>query len=74
MDHEKIKQAVRMILEAVGEDPEREGLLDTPRRVAHMYEEILAGISQDAGRFLDITFEEHHKEMVVLQNIPLHSL
>jgi len=74
MDHEKIKQAVRMILEAVGEDPDREGLLDTPRRVADMYEEILAGIGQDPGRFLDITFEEHHKEMVVLQNIPLHSL
>jgi GTP cyclohydrolase I len=74
MDHEKIQQAVRMILEAVGEDPDREGLRDTPRRVAEMYEEILAGISQDAGHFLDVTFEEHHKEMVVLQNIPLHSL
>jgi dihydropteroate synthase len=74
MDHQKIKDAVRMILEAVGEDPDREGLRDTPRRVAEMYEEILAGNTQDAGRFLDVTFEEHHKEMVVLQNIPLHSL
>src|SRR4051812_20127843 len=74
MDKDKIKAAVRMILEAVGEDPDREGLLDTPRRVADMYEEILAGIGQDAGRFLDVTFEKHHKEMVVLQNIPLYSL
>jgi GTP cyclohydrolase I len=74
MDKQKIKDAVRLILEAVGEDPDREGLLDTPRRVADMYAEILAGIGQDAGRYLDVTFEEHHKEMVVLQNIPLHSL
>ena len=74
MDHEKIRQAVRMILEAVGEDPDREGLVDTPRRVARMYEEILAGTGADPGRFLDVTFEEHHKEMVVLQNIPMYSV
>jgi GTP cyclohydrolase I len=74
MDHEKLKTAVRMILEAVGEDPDREGLLDTPRRVADMYEELLAGIADDPGRFLAVTFQEQHKEMVVLQNIPMHSL
>src|SRR5438046_3439891 len=74
MDQEKVKQAVRLISEAVGEDPEREGLRDTPRRVAEMYAELLGGIGQDAGRFLERTFEEQHKEMVVLQNIPLHSL
>ncbi|HUS14044.1 MAG TPA: GTP cyclohydrolase I FolE [Chloroflexia bacterium] len=74
MDHAKIRQAVRLIFEAVGEDPEREGLRDTPRRVAEMYEEILAGIGHDPHPLLAVTFEEHHKEMVVLRDIPLYSL
>ncbi len=74
MDHEKIEQAVRLLLEAVGEDPEREGLLGTPHRVAEMYEEILAGIGQDPLPLLSVTFQEHHKEMVILRDIPLYSL
>src|SRR3954453_7223146 len=74
MDQDKIKQAVRLILEAVGEDPDREGLRDTPRRVAEMYEEILAGIGTDPGQVLAVTFEEQHKEMVVLRDVPFHSL
>lgn len=74
MDHDKIKQAVRLILEAVGEDPDREGLSATPRRVAEMYAEILAGIGRDARPFLAVTFEERHKEMVILRDIPLYSL
>jgi len=74
MDRAKIEQAVRLILEAVGEDPDREGLLDTPRRVADMYEEILAGIGQDPRPLLNVTFAEPHKEMVILRDIPLFSL
>jgi GTP cyclohydrolase I len=74
MDHEKIQTAVRMILEAVGEDPDREGLQGTPRRIADMYEEILAGIGHDPRPFLAVTFQEQHKEMVVLRDIPLYSL
>ncbi len=74
METGKIQAAVRLILEAVGEDPDREGLRDTPRRVADMYTEILAGIGQDARPLLAVTFEEHHKEMVVLRDIPLYSL
>jgi GTP cyclohydrolase IA len=74
MDREKIETAVRMILEAVGEDPDREGLQGTPRRIADMYEEILAGIGRDPRPFLAVTFQEQHKEMVVLRDIPLYSL
>ncbi len=74
MDKDKIEAAVRMILEGVGEDPAREGLLATPRRVADMYEEILAGIGRDPRPFLEVTFQEQHKEMVVLRDIPLYSL
>ncbi len=74
MDKEQIAAAVRLILAAIGEDPDREGLLETPRRVADMYEEILAGIGRDPRPFLAVTFEEHHKEMVVLRDIPLFSL
>jgi GTP cyclohydrolase IA len=74
MDSEKIAAAVRMIMEAVGEDPDREGLAATPRRVADMYEEILAGIGRDPRPLLSVTFEERHKEMVILRDIPLYSL
>ncbi|HMA37804.1 MAG TPA: GTP cyclohydrolase I FolE [Chloroflexia bacterium] len=74
MDREKIETAVRLIFEAVGEDPSREGLRATPRRVADMYEEILAGLGRDPRPLLATTFEEHHKEMVILRDIPLYSL
>ena len=74
MDREKIQAAVRMILEAVGEDPEREGLQGTPRRVADMYEEIFAGLRVDPSEYLSVGFEESHKEMVVLRDIPFQSL
>jgi GTP cyclohydrolase I len=73
VDREKIATAVRMILEAVGEDPEREGLVDTPRRVADMYEEIFAGLTVDPGEYLKVGFEERHKEMVILKDIPFSS-
>ncbi|MCL2677868.1 MAG: GTP cyclohydrolase I FolE [Clostridiales bacterium] len=75
MDKEKIARAVRMILEAVGENPQREGLLDTPGRVADMYEEVLAGIAEDPKEHLVTQFtEDKHGEMVIIKNIPLYSL
>jgi len=74
MDRDKIEQGVRLILEGVGEDAAREGLLDTPRRVASMYEEIFSGISQDAGEHFCVTFNEGHQEMVLIRDIPLYSV
>ncbi len=74
MDREKIEQGVRLILEGVGEDPAREGLLDTPRRVADMYTEIFAGLTQDAAEHLCATFNEGHQEMVLIRDIPLYSV
>jgi GTP cyclohydrolase I len=74
MDHERIMQGVRLILEGIGEDPEREGLLDTPRRVADMYEEIFAGMLQEPGEHFCVTFNEGHREMVIVRDIPLYSM
>lgn len=74
MDRDKIEQGVRLILEGVGEEPGREGLLDTPRRVADMYEEIFAGLSQDAAEHFCVTFNEGHQEMVLVRDIPLYSV
>jgi GTP cyclohydrolase I len=74
LDRDKIQAAVRMILEAVGEDPEREGLQGTPRRVADLYEEVFAGLTTDPSRYLAVGFEESHKEMVVLRDIPFTSM
>jgi len=74
MDREKIIQGVKLILEGVGEDPGREGLLDTPRRVADMYAEIFAGLEQDAGEHFCVTFNEGHQEMVLVRDIPLYSV
>ncbi|OIQ57011.1 GTP cyclohydrolase 1 [Moorella thermoacetica] len=74
MDKEKIRQAVRMIIEAVGEDPDREGLRETPRRIADMYEEIFAGIDRDPGNELTVVFDENHEEIVLVKNIPLYSI
>lgn len=74
VDREKIEQAVRMILEAVGEDPSREGLLDTPARVARMYEEIFAGLNQDPGEYFSVIFSEDHEELVLVKDIPFYSL
>ena len=74
MDREKIMEGVRLILEGVGEDVEREGLVDTPRRVAAMYEEIFAGLDQDAGEHFSVTFNEGHQEMVLVRYIELYSM
>ncbi|MHB8840801.1 MAG: GTP cyclohydrolase I FolE [Candidatus Aquicultor sp.] len=74
MDREKIEQGVRLILEGVGEDLNREGLRDTPRRVASMYEEILGGMDQDAVEILNVTFGEDHDEMIIVKDIPIYSM
>lgn len=74
MDRDKIEQGVRLILEGVGEDPSREGLLETPRRVADMYEEVFAGLAQDAAEHFCVTFNEGHQEMVLIRDIPLYSV
>lgn len=74
VDKDKIKTAVRMILEAIGEDPEREGLLDTPRRVADYFEEVTAGLRRDPYRHLETVFHEEHEEMVIVKDIPFHSI
>jgi len=73
-DFESIKSAVRTILRAVGEDPDREGLLETPRRVAKMYAEMFSGLQQDPGRHLEVTFEETYDEIVLVRDIPFTSM
>jgi len=74
MDKQKIKKAVRMILEAVGEDPAREDLRKTPERVALMYEEIFSGITKDPSEQLEVLLGERHDEIVLLKGIPLYSV
>lgn len=73
MDQTRIEAAVRELLAAIGEDPAREGLVDTPARVARMYAEVFAGLRIDPARYLDVTFDEEHREMVILRDIPLAS-
>ena len=74
MDKEKIETAVRMILEAIGENPDREGLKDTPRRVAKMYEEIFAGLINKPEDELSVFFTEEHDEMILVKDIPVYSM
>ncbi|MCH5252023.1 MAG: GTP cyclohydrolase I FolE [Lachnospiraceae bacterium] len=74
MDHEKIRQAVQLFLEGIGEDPTREGLQDTPKRIADMCEEIFGGYTQDAGEHLLRTFSSDTGEMVVERDIPFYSV
>lgn len=74
MDREKIMQGVRMILEGVGENPDREGLQKTPERVAKMYEEIFSGLEDDPKRYFETLFDEHHQEMVIVRDIPVYSM
>jgi GTP cyclohydrolase I len=74
VDTARIERAVSEILVAIGEDPEREGLRDTPRRVAEAYEFLFAGLADDPARHLDVGFQEEHREMVLVRDIPLYSL
>jgi GTP cyclohydrolase IA len=74
MDKEKIERAVRDILEAIGENPDREGLKDTPARIARMYEEIFSGINENPKDHLKIYFqEEKYEELVLVKDIPFYS-
>jgi GTP cyclohydrolase I len=74
VDQPRIERAVREILIAIGEDPDRDGLLRTPARVAEMYTEICAGLSKDPARHLVVTFEADHDEMVLVRDIALYSI
>jgi GTP cyclohydrolase I len=73
-DLERVAQAVRQIIEAIGEDPQRPGLADTPRRIARLYAEMFSGLREDPLSVLTTTFPEPHQEMVVLRGIPFYSL
>jgi GTP cyclohydrolase I len=70
----RIEDAVISIIEAIGEDPKREGLVETPRRIAQMYAEIFQGLDLDPKQELMVGFEEGHQEMVVLKDIPFYSM
>lgn len=74
MDRKKIEKAVREILEAIGEDPKKKDLLETPRRVAEMYEEIFSGIRQDPTKELEVILDQKHHEIILLKNIPIYSV
>ncbi len=74
MDLERIEKAVREILIAVGEDPDRDGLKDTPARVARSYAEVFSGIGQDPADILSTTFDIQHDEMVLVKDIPFYSM
>jgi len=73
-DEEVIKKAVTDIIGAIGEDPTREGLRDTPQRVAEMYAELFQGIDKDPKEDLEVGFELGHREMVILKDIPFYSM
>lgn len=74
VDKERVKAAVREILIAIGENPDREGLVETPDRVARMYEEIFAGLHQHPKDLVKVFQEENHEEMVLVKDIPLYSI
>ncbi len=74
VDRLRIEKAVREILEAIGEDPDRDGLRETPGRVAAMYEEVFAGLHDDPDQHLSVTFAAEHDEMVMVKDIPLYSV
>jgi GTP cyclohydrolase I len=74
MDKKKIEKAVRMILEAIGEDTKRKDLIGTPKRVAEMYEEIFSGIHMDPEKELEVLFDKEHHEIVLLKDIPMYSV
>lgn len=73
-NHQQIEEAVRLILEAIGEDPNREGLIDTPKRVAKMYEEVFSGIEKNPEEYFDTIFGEEHEELVLVKDIPFFSM
>lgn len=74
VDKPRIERAVREILEAIGEDPEREGVVETPRRVADAYAYLFAGLGEDPLHHLKVGFTEEYRELVLVRDIPLYSL
>lgn len=75
IDEARIEKAVREIIEALGEDPDREGLVDTPERVARFYSEVFSGIHEDPEEVVDAFFgEEHYQEIVMVKEIPFYSM
>ena len=74
INHEKIAAGVRLILEGLGEDLEREGLRDTAERVARMYAELLQGLHEDPREHLKVVFDEQHDEMVLVRDVPFSSM
>lgn len=74
IDYKKIEQAVTMILEAIGENPDREGLVDTPKRVAKMYAEVFSGLHDDPKEYFKTVFGEEHEELVLVKDIPFFSM
>ncbi len=74
MNKKKIEKGIRMILEAIGEDPHRRGLEGTPERVADMYEEIFVGLGEDPKKELEVILDQKHEEIVLLKDIPLYSV
>lgn len=74
IEMKKIEKAVRDILEAIGEDPDREGLKCTPERVARFYQEAFAGLHEDPSEYLAVQFTENHEEMIIVKDIPIYSI
>lgn len=74
IDGEKINKAAQEIIEAIGDDPGREGLVDTPQRLAEMYTELFSGINMDARAVLSSGFSAGHREMVIVRDIPFYSM
>ncbi|MBU0501708.1 MAG: GTP cyclohydrolase I FolE [bacterium] len=74
INQKRIEKAVKEILTAIGEDPNRSGIKDTPKRVARMYAELFAGLAKDPGRELSVFHEEDHEEMVMVKDIPFYSM
>jgi GTP cyclohydrolase I len=73
VDQDAIREAVRTILTAIGEDPDRAGVAATPDRIARMYEEVFAGVGRDPADELDVTFVEEYDELILVRDIPLYS-
>jgi GTP cyclohydrolase I len=74
MNKKKIREAIRQILQAIGEDPKRKDLEGTPKRVSEMYEEIFSGISKDPKKELEVILDQKHDEIILLKSIPLYSI
>ncbi|MEX2237169.1 MAG: GTP cyclohydrolase I FolE [Dehalococcoidia bacterium] len=74
IDQRRIEEATRQLILAVGEDPEREGLKNTPHRVGQMYAELFSGLRVDPADLLQVSFDEGHEEMVIIRDIPFYSM